>query len=257
MGGFDEAAALEEFWQARRRGEHFPAAWFDRLTLDQAYRVQLGLVARRAAEGERQVGWKVGLTAAAIQRQFGFHEPVFGCLTEEGRLRTGHVFARDALIRPGFESELCLRLGAPLSGAVDAAAARRAVAAVHPALEIIETRGDLTAQIAVGIADNAQQKAFVLGPEVPLAEGMRLDAVEVRVRVNGEEVARGRGEAVLGDPVNSLVWLAGKLAEYGRSLRPGDHVMTGSFVRQFPLAPGDRAEAEFAGIGTVSATVAA
>jgi 2-keto-4-pentenoate hydratase/2-oxohepta-3-ene-1,7-dioic acid hydratase in catechol pathway len=50
---------------------------------------------------------------------------------------------------------------------------------------------------------------------------------------------------------------AGKLAAHGRPLREGDDVVTGSFVRRFALGPGDRAEAEFAGIGTVSATVAA
>jgi hypothetical protein len=32
--------------------------------------------------GERQIGWKVVLTAKAIQEQFGFHEPVFGCVLE-------------------------------------------------------------------------------------------------------------------------------------------------------------------------------
>jgi 2-keto-4-pentenoate hydratase len=83
-------------------------------------------VARREAAGERRVGWKVGLTAEAIRRQFGLHEPVFGCLMEEGLRRTGHVFGRGDLIRPGFEPEVCVRLREPLSGIVDAARARRA-----------------------------------------------------------------------------------------------------------------------------------
>jgi 2-keto-4-pentenoate hydratase len=33
-------------------------------------------------------------------------------------------------------------------------------------------------------------------------------------------------------------------------------IMTGSFVRQFPLSPGDRARAEFVGIGAVEVFVA-
>ena len=57
------------------------------LSLDDAYRIQLGVIARRIAQGERQIGWKVGLTAPAIQQQFGFHEPVFGCLLETGHRR--------------------------------------------------------------------------------------------------------------------------------------------------------------------------
>ena len=53
-----------------------------------------------------------------------------------------------------------------------------------------------------------------------------------------------------------MVWLARKLTELGHFIRPRDIVMTGSFVRQFPLAPGDRAEADFAGIGGVTVRVA-
>jgi 2-keto-4-pentenoate hydratase len=69
-------------------------------------------------------------------------------------------------------------------------------------------------------------------------------------------VATGLGSAVLGNPLNSIEWLAQKLGEYGRSLRPGDIVMTGSFVRQFPLHPGDAAIAEFSGIGRVEVSIA-
>ncbi len=73
---------IEAFWQARQQGIYFPPACFGKLTLEEAYAVQLGLIERRCAAGERQIGWKVGLTAPAIQQQFGFHEPVFGCVLD-------------------------------------------------------------------------------------------------------------------------------------------------------------------------------
>ena len=84
----------------------------------------------------------------------------------------------------------------------------------------------------------------------------RLDQVIARVMLNDSEIAVGTGDAVLGNPPNSMVWLARQLTEFGRSIRPGDIVMTGSFVRQFPLAPGDHAEADFSGIGRVTVHVA-
>ncbi len=245
---FDEQAAIEEFWNARARGEYFPPRWFDRLTLEQAYRIQLGVVARRVAAGERQIGWKVGLTAAPIQQQFGFHEPVFGCILDSRP--TGHVFRRDELIRPGFEPELCLRVGQTLSGELDPSSARRAIDAVHPALEIIETRGDFTAQIAVAMADNAQQKTVILGDPVALGD-LALETVAATVRINDATVAEGRGDAVLGNPLNSVVWLARKLREFGREIRAGEIIMSGSFTRQFPIAPGDRVNVDFAGVGNV------
>jgi 2-keto-4-pentenoate hydratase len=249
------AAVVAEFGAARTRGEYFPAAWFDRLGLDDAYRIQLALFGRGRG-GARRVGWKVGLTARAIQQQFGVHEPVFACLLEEGRVNSGHVFRRDELIEPGFENELCIVLGRDLEPGATREDVAAAVARVHPAFEIIETRGDLTRQLALALADNGQQKAFVLGPPVDREALPELDAVTVRVRINGSEVATAAGSAVLGHPHNSLTWLAAKLAQFGERVRAGDYVMTGSFTRQFPLNRGDRIDAVFAGIGAVSVSVA-
>jgi 2-keto-4-pentenoate hydratase len=137
----------------------------------------------------------------------------------------------------------------------DLATVAAAIATVAPALEIIETRGDFTRQLALALADNAQQKAFVVGTPVALAAAPDLPSVRARVSINGAEVARGTGDAVLGHPFHALAWLAGKLAEFGQRLRAGDVVMSGSFTRQFPLAAGDRVETVFDGIGSVTASV--
>jgi len=251
------ARVIEEFWAERERGVFFPPAWENRLDLDDAYRIQLGLVARRCAAGVTHVGWKVGLTAKPIQEQFKVHEPVFGCLLSEGRIPSGHAFRHDALRKPGFENEICVVLGRDLAGAklgIDDVA--RAVDRCHPALEIIETRGDFTSQLALALADNAQQRFFVIGAAVRLTHELDLSAIGVRVSVNGAEVGAGRGDAVLGHPLRSVAWLAGKLAAYGRGLKAGDHIMTGSFTRQFPIARGDRIRAEFERVGAVEAVFA-
>ncbi len=250
---FDAAAAIDSFWEAAQRGEYFPKEWYDKLDLDAAYRIQLGLIERRCARGEQQIGWKVGLTAPAIQQQFGFHEPVFGCILH--RDETGRAFRPDELIKPGFEPELCLRIGRDLIGSVTPEVAREAIDMVYPALEIIETRGPFTEQIALAMADNAQQKTVVLGAGVALPRDLALDRVTASVRINGTVVATGSGDAVLGNPVNSVVWLAGKLREYGRMLKAGDIIMSGSFTRQFPIAPGDRIQVVFAGVGTVETSM--
>jgi 2-keto-4-pentenoate hydratase len=255
MNDSEIAAAVEEFAAAQTRGEYFPKAWFDRLALDDAYRIQLALIARGKGGGKRRVGWKIGLTATAIQQQFGVHEPVFGCLLAEGLVHSGHVFRRDTLISPGFENELCIVLDRNLPEHPTRADVAGAVGRVHPAFEITETRGDLTAQLALALADNAQQRAFVLGPPVDRPALPELSAVRVRVEINGAGVAAATGDAVLGHPYEAVAWLAGKLAQFGERVRAGDYIMSGSFTRQFPLSPGDRIEAAFDGIGRVAASV--
>ena len=215
----------------------------------------LALIRRRRSEGARRIGWTVGLTARAIQQQFGVHEPVFACLLAEGLVKSGHVFRGDELIEPGFENELCIVLDRDLPANATRADVAAAVARVYPAFEIIETRGDLSGQLALALADNGQQKAFVLGEPVSREELPELDAVTVRVRINGAEVATASGDAVLGHPYNSVAWLASKLTHFGERLSAGDYIMSGSFTRQFPLARGDRIEAVFDGIGAVTASV--
>ena len=249
----DLDGAAEAFWAAREKGDFFPAAYAGQLGLDDAYRIQLAMIDRRVAAGERQIGWKVGLTAKTIQEQFGFHEPVFGCILETRP--TGHAFGASELIKPGFETEICVRLGRDFDGATAMQEVRQGVDAIHPAFEIIETRGDIVSQMSLALADNAQQRSVILGEALPLGD---LDLADVRADVflNGAQVASGLGSAVLGNPLQSVAWLAGRLGAYGRRLRAGDIVMTGSFVRQFPLAPGDHARAVFSGIGEVAVAVA-
>lgn len=244
---------IDAFWQARQQGSYLPPAYFSKLSIDQSYHVQLGLIERRCTAGERQIGWKVGLTAPAIQQQFGFHEPVFGCVLDSKP--SGHVFAPAELIVPGFENELCMRLRVDLAGTVDLEEARAAIDMVYPSLEIIETRGPFTEQIALALADNAQQKTVVLGPSAQLPDDLR--AIEARVSINGQQVAVGTGDAVLGNPLQSIVWLAAKLGAYGRRLKAGEIVMTGSFTRQFPITAGDTIETVFSDLGAVRAAMSA
>ena len=75
--------------------------------------------------------------------------------------------------------------------------------------------------------------------------------------INGTIAGSGTGDAVLGNPLNSVIWLAAKLAQYGRSLKAGEIIMSGSFTRQFPIHPGDTIRAEFSRVGSVETSMTA
>jgi 2-keto-4-pentenoate hydratase len=156
MTNIDEA--IEAFWQARHGGD-YPIHWSARLEQTDAYRVNLALIQRHEAEGRRQAGWKVGLTARAIRDQFGLPEPVFAVLFKHGRWPSG-TEKRIADFKPlAWENELCLTMSKTLRGPlVTEAAAQAAVATVAPAMEIVETRGPNTPDLFnVMIADNAAE----------------------------------------------------------------------------------------------------
>jgi 2-keto-4-pentenoate hydratase len=246
---------IDSLLEHARRGIYYPDKWRGRLSQADAYRVQIGILARRVAHGEVHAGWKVGLTSRAMQLQQGVHEPVFGFLLESGARPSGAVFDFGELIRPGFENELCLTVGRTLRGpGVTVPEARAAIGAAAPALEIIERRGDFGADLNLALADNAQQKAFVTGkPTSPLPPELDLGGATVDVFVNDQHAEHALGAAVMGDAAAALAWLANKLAEFGFPLAAGMRVMSGSFTRQYPLNRGDRVEARFAPFGPVVA----
>jgi 2-keto-4-pentenoate hydratase len=249
---FNPEQVAEEFSASADQGIYYPPAWFDRLDMDQALRVQHALLARKVAAGEQHVGWKVGLTAKAIQEQFNIHEPVCGYLLRSGLITSGSELPWADLIGPGVENEICFRMGTDLAGPnATAAMAKAAVQELYPAMELVENRGDLTAQFEVALADNVQQSGFVLGQPVAMHNELDIAAIDATVLINEQQVGEGNATAVLGNPFNSLAWLANKLAELELSVLAGQWVMAGSLTRQFPLNRGDRIHTKFSGLGDV------
>jgi 2-keto-4-pentenoate hydratase len=247
---------IDALWLSQQRGDVFPGQWRGKLGLHEGYRVQLAILGRKVAGGERQAGWKAGLTADAMRELFGAREPVFGYLLESARLPSRHAFRLGELRTPMLEHELMLTLRADLSGpAATPEDATRALASVAPAFEIVEQRGaDMKADLALAVTDNVAQRAFVHGAARALPPGFDFGQVEAEVRVNGEVKARLIGREVIDNQTRTLAWLANTLHRFGRRLEAGQVVMSGSFTKPMPIAAGDRFETVFSGVGAVSAT---
>ena len=81
-----------------------------RTLLDPHFRVA------RGQRGDARSGWKVGLTAKAIQEMEGFEEPIFACLYQSGYRASGARLRHAEMIDPAFENELCITLGEALEG---------------------------------------------------------------------------------------------------------------------------------------------
>ena len=70
---------------------------------------------------------------------------------------------------------------------------------------------------------------------------------------NGQVAATGAGGAVLGSPINALVWLANTVDALGVTLEPGHVVLPGAVTPVISIAAGDTVTAAFAGLGSVTA----
>jgi 2-keto-4-pentenoate hydratase len=69
-------------------------------------------------------------------------------------------------------------------------------------------------------------------------------------------VATNTAAEVLGNPLNSLAWLANQLGGRGLALRAGDLVMSGSISVLLRPKAGDVVTARFTRLGSVSARFA-
>jgi 2-keto-4-pentenoate hydratase len=226
---------------------------FPGLDAADAYRIQLVNIERRLAAGGTVVGHKVGLSSEAMQRMMGVDEPDYGHLLADMRLTEDEPVDARRWLLPRIEPEVAFLLGDDLPGEgcteADALAATEWIA---PSLELIDSRIDAW-RIALPdtIADNASSAGFVLGRGRLDPRATDLRSIPVTLRRNGEVVGEGRSDAVLGDPLVALAWLARTVARFGVRLRAGHVVLPGSCTRAIDLRPGDHFHGDFGPLGTV------
>jgi 2-keto-4-pentenoate hydratase len=218
-----------------------------------AYEIQLINIRRRLDSGARVVGHKVGLSSKAMQEMMGVDEPDYGHLLAEMEVYEDVPVEADRYLFPRVEVEVGFVLGADLPGAdcteEDVLAATVAYA---PSIELIDSRiKDWNIGLADTISDNASSAGFVLGKERVAPKDIDIKSIDAVLTRNGEVIAEGRSDAVLGDPVIAVAWLARKVASFGVRLKAGDVVLPGSCTRAIDARPGDAFHAEFAGLGSV------
>lgn len=226
------------------------------IEVEDAYRIQEAFVAQRVAAGARIKGYKVGLTSKPMQEMAGSTEPDFSAMTDDLFIPEDTPIPATRFFAPMIEIEIAFVMKHALSGpGILPMDVIRATDFVVPAIEIVDFRVERGPGMTIidTVADLAACGAVVLG-----ANPRRLESIDVR-RVRGSIVSNGvvqqEGEAsaVLGNPVTSVAWLANKLGEFGVTFEPGQVILTGSFVRAFPVKAGDEILCRFdQGLGDVA-----
>jgi 2-keto-4-pentenoate hydratase len=218
-----------------------------------AYEIQLLNIRQRVAEGARVIGHKVGLSSEAMQKMMNVDEPDYGHLLDEMEVFEDVPVKAGRFLYPRVEVEVGFILADDLPGAGctedDVLAA---TAAFAPSIELIDTRiTDWKIKLCDTIADNASSAGWVLGKGRVSPKDIDIRNIDAVLRRNGEVVAEGRSDAVLGNPVTAVAWLARKVDDFGVRLKAGDIVLPGSCTRAIDARPGDDFVADFDGLGSV------
>jgi 2-oxo-3-hexenedioate decarboxylase/2-keto-4-pentenoate hydratase len=207
------------------------------------------------------VGHKIGCTTPVMQQYLGIKNPCAGGIPATTvHHRHARVRHQD-YVRVGVECEIAVRLGVDLGPACapfDRARVAGAVAAVLPAMEIVDDRyRDYRAlDVATLIADDFFNAGCVLGTPVTEWRELDLPGVAGVTRLNGVEAGRGEGRAVMGHPFEALAWLANLKARSGLGLHAGEFVLLGSVVETRWVSAGDEVTVAIEGLGEVRAAFA-
>lgn len=250
--------AIEIKWRGIQDGNHSPQELHGKLSLREAYQVQLGVLENYQAGGETQAGWKIGLTAEAIRQLYSTSEPAFGFLLASNAYASGHRFSYADIVNPAIESELCFTLGETLRGpGVTRDQALNAVSSVAASFEVVSLQVKMADDLPLGIADNVSQWGYVTHTALaPYPKELALGEITAEVKTDDNVIATLIGAEVIDDQLQSLAWLANQLAEFGRALEAGQCVITGSFTKPLPIKQGESWETSFSSVGSVSATFA-
>ncbi len=218
-----------------------------------AYEIQLINIRQRVAQGARVIGHKVGLSSEAMQKMMNVDEPDYGHLLDDMQVFEDRPVKSANYLYPRVEVEVGFILADDLPGAgCTEDDVLSATAAFAPAIELIDTRiTNWQIKLCDTIADNASSAGWVLGEARVSPKDVDIKAIDAVLTNDGEVVAEGRSDAVLGNPVTAVAWLARKVESFGVRLRAGDIVLPGSCTRAIDAPPGSHFVAEFSGLGSV------
>ncbi len=216
------------------------------LALEDAYRVGAGIARARLRSGWRPAGWKVGLTNREIWLRWGLDRPIIAPVYRETVFRVpsqpgGAAWPhRSVPMGTRASARLEVEVVFGFSDALDAeTAAGPRIPPIWIALgvELVDChyRGWRFSP-ADGVADFGLHAGLIVGPPVDLPPrrdpphgdpppdfSRSLPEMAVSLLADGEVLARGRGDAVLGSPFHVL-------AELHDSLGPA--------IAAYPATPG-------------------
>jgi len=206
------------------------------MTMEEAVRIRDGLVAELSASQGKVVGYKAGLTNPAVQKRFNTTEPVRGALLEKMLLDDGAEVPVKFGAIPFFEADLVVVVkDEGINQAKTPADVMKHLANIRPFIELpdLVTVKEQPLSAAIITSFNVGARLLVLGkpiaPTPEMADALGKMTVVMRDQ-DGKELARVPGAAILGHPLNAVVWLADDVAKSGGKLRAGDILSLGSFT---------------------------
>jgi 2-keto-4-pentenoate hydratase len=216
-------------------------------------RAQMALRQKLLDDGAKQIGWKVGLGAPAMQAKCNLTAPIVGFLLDRAQLSSGAEVSLAGWHKPVAEAEIAAYIGRDLPAGADRDEVRKAIAALGPAIELADPTTPMD-DVQAALAGDIFQRHVILGPRDPMRSGARLDGLKGRVTRSGQDVSVPADlETNIGEVANIVRHVADVAAAVGGGLRAGQFIICGSLTPPMFLDAGERGiDFELSPIGSVA-----
>lgn len=226
------------------------------LTLPQAQQIQNQFVAEISKSLGQIIGYKAALTNPNAQQNFNVSQPLRGTLLEKMLLESGAVISANFGSRPVSEGDLIVRVGsAEINNAKTPRETLAYLDVVIPFIELADLvySQDVKLDAPALLAINVGARYGVLGNPIPLADtdewenrlkNLRLEILDE----TGQVLASGNGSALLGHPLNVVLWIKDSLQAEGKQLKKGDLLSLGSITNFVAVKSNTTIRAKYVGL---------
>lgn len=202
--------------------------------------------------GIEPLGWKLAFGSPAAMTRLRITAPLVGFLMRSALVPPGGKIFISDWAKPATEPELAVYLNKDLPPNSDRSAVIEAIAAVGPALEVADVDHP-SDDIEGTLARNIYQRHVILGRKDEARAGGLIRDLTARVVRNGSEIANTNDlEALTGEMIDIVGYVADLLGKHGELLRAGQIIITGSITPPIWVGPGEEIVFDLSPIDTVS-----
>jgi len=203
------------------------------------------------------IGKKVGCTSKEAMSQLYVTEPFYGNLFSRFYTIDPKEISSKKFNKPFIEPEIALRI----KDDIDISKVPFSIKDIDYlfdgfvcSLEIVDFRFNRTLK-EIGslnlIATNGASEFWIRSSEVFKLSKIDFENHSIKISFNNKIVGEGNTKNVMGNPLNSALWLINKIAKKGETLLKGQFISTGTCTKAHELNTNIKISADFGILGNI------
>lgn len=223
-----------------------------RLTVPDAWRLQIAIAELRIARGEKAIGYKIGATVEGNRKLMGLSHPVWGRLWDTEDYENGSVLKKSDFANIAIEAEFGVKIARDIQPGQSIEYIVTSIEAIYPLLELHNRvfRGEKPYGHEL-IANNCIFAGIVRGDPITDLNAPR--ETDLKLIYDGTAIDEWGTLLWPNDIVADIQWLADELAGHGLVIRAGDILLTGAWGPPIPVNNHTRVDVTSSGFGNAHA----